>query len=302
MRQFVKSALMGLPWVMLAGLPGCLDGPGDAPPVIAADDVPSLDLSARGPSGYVRCATPTPSAAEMAAVDQRIFGPRLKSVPPDVGGVINVYFHVIQSGGDGDVPQAQIDAQIAVLNDAYAETGWSFALAGVDHTVSAKWFGRCDRANIEKQMKSSLRQGTAEDLNLYSCNPGGGVLGWATFPSNYAARPWDDGVVLLYSTLPGGSAAPYDLGDTATHEVGHWMGLYHTFQGGCRGDGDFVSDTPAERSAAFGCPVGRDTCSGGGPDPITNFMDYTDDACMDRFSFEQGARMTASWTAYRMDH
>ena len=244
-------------------------------------------------NGYVHYDAPTKPVATPQA-----------DGPLVTGGVINVYFHVINNGSgieNGNVSDSQINAQIAVLNEAFAPWGWSFQLVGTTRTTNAAWYTMGPGSTAEREAKAALRQGTADDLNIYSANPGGGYLGWATFPSDYSQRPSADGVVVLYGTLPGGDAVPYNLGDTGTHEVGHWMGLYHTFQGGCNDRrGDFVSDTAAEKSPAFGCPVGRDSCRNRpGLDPISNFMDYTDDACMDNFTAGQDARMDSMFTTYR---
>ena len=259
-----------------------------------------------------RCSTEDLSADRMQQVESEIelFKQNQKEATgyeTDVtGGNISVYFHVIRKGSgvaNGDVTTAMITNQMSVLNNAFAGTGWSFSLVTTTRTTNTSWFNNCASVSTETAMKNALRQGTADDLNIYTCNPSGGLLGWATFPSSYNGNPKYDGVVLLYSSLPGGSAAPYNLGDTGTHEVGHWMGLYHTFQGGCNGSGDTVADTPAEQSPAFGCPTGRDSCRNKpGLDPITNFMDYTDDSCMFQFTSGQDARMDSQFTTYRFNH
>jgi pregnancy-associated plasma protein-A len=255
-----------------------------------------------------RCQTEEPSQLTQEHIDAQLQAFDLLRGEQRGGVVtIQVWWHVIRRGtgiSNGDIPQSQIDSSINVLNNAYSgatggfNTPFRFALAGVTRTTNTTWFNACPGSSAETQMKNTMHRGNATTLNVYSAGACG-YLGWATFPWQYAGAPLKDGVVLLYSSVPGGTAAPYNQGDTATHEIGHWLGLYHTFQGGCSTNGDFVSDTPREQSAAFGCPVGRNTCPQTGSDPIRNFMDYTDDSCMFQFTAGQSSRMDSLAAQYR---
>lgn len=261
-----------------------------------------------------RCATVNPDEERINKESQRIteFNAKRGLAATDTSAqrapatvTVRVYFHVIRKGAgiaNGDIPTSMIDDQLAVLNNAFAGTApggigaatpFKFVKSLVTRTTNVSWYTAGPGTAAELQMKTALRRGVSTHLNIYLNSPGGGLLGWATFPWDYDTTTNGaklDGVVVLNQTLPGGTAAPYNLGDTGVHEVGHWFGLFHTFQNGCAAPGDRISDTPAESSPAFGCPTGRNTCSSTGVDPIINFMDYTDDGCMFRFSPKQAYR------------
>ena len=288
-------------------------------PAASASAVPPSavngSLGARGVSGVrglpvakghgARVDPHTKVLPETAPVDARAARLAAGSV------LIPTYMNVITAQPLSSTEQSQrtrqVERQITVLNRAYSggtaadaeDTAFRFRLQQVRFVVNAEWSTMAYGSAAERAAKTQLRQGGAGTLNLYGATIGDDLLGWATFPQSYAAAPSQDGVVLLLDSMPGGDAAPYNKGDTATHEVGHWLGLYHTFQGGCQKKNDLVEDTPAEKSPAYGCPAGRDTCRAPGADPIDNFMDYTDDACMDRFSLGQSDRMSTMWTTYR---
>jgi hypothetical protein len=264
------------------------------------------------------CATYQPTAQEAQALEEhaaemaRLLTDRTGRSMIETNATtvtINVYVHVLtNTSGAGNVTDTQISNQIRVLNDSYSgitggvNTKFRFALASTDRTANNTYFAAAYGSTAETQMKNALHKGTARDLNLYFNQPSSGELGWATFPSSYASKPLMDGVVCDGRTVPGGTFDPYNEGDTATHEVGHWVGLYHTFQGGCSKNNDYVADTPAERSATWGCPAGQDSCAGKqypGVDPIENFMDYSDDYCMYKFTTGQADRAASLSATYR---
>ncbi|TDD51065.1 zinc metalloprotease [Kribbella antibiotica] len=215
---------------------------------------------------------------------------------------VPVYVNVMRdAAGNGDVTDTQISQQIAVLNKTFggqessaaANTGFTFTLAGTFRYSNNNWHKDKQSSTYRKQ----TRKGGKNALNIWLVDFA--YLGIATFPWDYARNPGIDGIRVQYTSLPGGTATNYNLGETATHEAGHWFGLYHTFQGGCTSTNDEVSDTPAQSSSTNGCPTGRDSCSLPGLDPIHNYMDYSYDSCYTQFTPGQSTRISNMWTAYR---
>jgi hypothetical protein len=239
--------------------------------------------------------------ADLPASAQGQAGPRFRATVP-------VYFHVVSDGSIGALTDAQIADQISVLNTTFgggeggARTGFRFELAGVTRTDNAKWF-YAGSGGAEHDMKRTLHRGGTNALNLYSTTAGV-FLGWAYLPSivDSPSHGYLDGVVIDWESIPGTSdtyAGRYDQGETATHEVGHWLNLEHTFYKGCSKTGDFVADTPPEKTPTSGCPAGKDTCTAPGLDPIHNYMDYSFDSCYTEFTPGQAQRMQDAWLFYR---
>ena len=232
---------------------------------------------------------------------------------------IDVHFYVITDGTKGNVPASVLNNTIAKLNAIYAggeggfNTGISFAWTNAVNGQPVKfnnrsWYKATPGSRAEAEMKQTISSmpgnSSLNSLNIYVTNPntymGGTLLGWATFPWELAGNQLMDGVVMNNIALNNGGTTSYNAGDVVAHEVGHWLGLYHTFQGGCTGStgydgttglGDLVADTAPEASNASGCPAGRDTCAGGGVDPIDNYMDYSSNQCQVRFTSGQNDRM-----------
>ena len=232
---------------------------------------------------------------------------------------IPVVVHIIQrTNGTGSMPDSRVISQIEILNEDFQALAGSngapgsdgqieFYLATVDpdgnpttgitRSTNNTWY------NDGGGYYNTLAWDTNRYLNIYT-NSASGALGYVPdLPQGGIAGSNADRVVVLHSTFGRNAPfAPFNLGRTATHEVGHYLGLYHTFTGGCSGgsgytSGDRIADTNPESSPTFGCPGSRNSC--GLPAPFDNYMDYSDDACMNKFTPEQNNRMRCSLLTYR---
>jgi hypothetical protein len=226
--------------------------------------------------------------------------------------VVNVLYRTTAQ----NVSDAQINSQITVLNKDFSATNSDY-----NNVPSTFTNVRSGNTNIRFVLDRVVRKATTTrswstndamkstttgglnpvspttKLNLWVCNMGGGILGYAQFPGGSSST---DGVVITTSGFgtSGTATAPFNLGRTATHEVGHWLNLRHIWgDANCGSDG--VSDTPVHNAANTGCPASghRSTCSGTPIEMWMNYMDYSDDACMYMFSIGQKNRMLATFAS-----
>lgn len=328
------SPALGAPASGAAGATGSVaDLPASALDALCAAAATDAAASARAVPGTRPGADTSPvTARDLAAIsgeraEARAATREARRVLPDQV-TIPVHVSLVRGTHRGDTNQspAAVQGWIDLMNEAYAggqsadnvATRYVFTLASVRQVKNDSWYHAVMGTKADKQMRRTLHRGSSGSLNLYVTKPGKDLLGYSRFPWQYAGAPKQDGVVVTVDSLPGGRATHYNLGDTLVHEVGHWMGLLHTFQpdagrsSGC-GDwtrpldsGDRVADTPPQAKASQGCPEGANTCKQGESttgvtlDPVHNFMDYSYDSCMDQFTAGQVARMDTAFEKYRL--
>lgn len=233
-----------------------------------------------------------------------------------VNGIVEipVVFNVLYRTTAENVSLAQLQSQIDVLNEDYGATNADYNLTSTYNSVKSGDIGVrfvLDAVVRKKTNKTSWSTNNAmkkssggiaptsptTKLNIWVCNMGGGILGYAQFPGGAAAT---DGVVLDNNATgrTGTAAAPFNKGRTATHEVGHWLNLRHIWGDATCGN-DQVGDTPLHNTANYGCPAAghKSTCTGTPVEMTMNYMDYSDDACMYMFSAGQKTRMLATFAA-----
>ena len=287
----------------------------------------------------LRCGTPDREMREM------LFGSASAPVPADCSSSstnpttdyapgslleISVVVHILMDGSctNGVISDAMVQSQIDILNEDFLALAGSNGAGGTDAQVQFRLADEtptgqptngitrdCNTTwyNDGGNYWNTLAWDPNRYMNLYT-NTASGALGYVPFlPADSGGAlvgELFDRVVILWSAFGrDADAVPYDQGRTATHEVGHYLGLEHTFnpQGscgsqadpGCYSDGDLICDTLPQASPNFGCPASASSCSTS--DPFHNYMDYTDDLCMEEFTVEQTRRTRCSLEHYRPD-
>lgn len=268
-------------------------------------------VEGKSSSPHRSCNTRTPLNSEKKFVNSQLetfHKKHRRSLEEEQQLTIKIKFHIIHDGQKGKVTREQCDQQIAQLNLAFSggesqlgvDSKIAFSLDEVKYYDNAAWYSKC-----QKHESTFAEHGVdpTKYVNVFTCE-GDGLLGWAYLPGNFPENYKQNLVCVAAGSLPQGDIQTYNKGDTLTHEIGHFFGLYHTFnQGGTpctEGGDDGVSDTPFEASPGYECNMDRDTCpSDPGTDPLWSYMDYTDDDCMNRFSRGQVERMRDSLGLYK---
>jgi len=210
------------------------------------------------------------------------------------------FVHVVQNGKT--ISQEQRDAQIEILNNTFRSANIQFKQSLVTNIYEDKFKNLEPNSRLEQELKRRFGKNPDNFLNFYTSSLRSGLLGWATFPFDKQRRKFMDGVIMWSETLPMGSGHPYNKGMTASHEVGHWLGLYHTFQGGCNGVGDDICDTVAHAKPNYGKPEPNrryNACSPNEFDPVHNIMNYVDDDWMKELTQMQIERVKRNMKTYR---
>jgi hypothetical protein len=264
---------------------------------------------------------------QMNAVEEHTRHVEQHGTAPRAVITIPVVFHIVYKNSTENISDAQIQSQLNVMNNDFRKLNSDVSLtpslfAGVaadmefnfcmaQRTPSGASFNGINRVASTRtsafgsgnNVKQSSTGGTPgwdpnKYLNVWVCDIGGGILGYATFPGTATATT--DGVVCDYRYFgtTGTATAPFNKGRTITHEIGHWLNLRHIW-GDANCGSDLVNDTPTHQTSNGGCPAfpKNNTCAGGGTEMTMNYMDYTDDACMYMFSAGQKARSVAIFAA-----
>ncbi|KAM3462211.1 hypothetical protein BB8028_0002g16720 [Beauveria bassiana] len=266
----------------------------------------SLAAAAQGDrdeDGTLRCITESSGLA----INESVIMARAPKYPRQPIN-IDLYMHFV--GPDDKSPEDQLrkiaEKQLDVLNTAFRDSDISFTMQDVLFWNDAFYAGIQDGGELASMIQK-YRRGDTKTLNLFVPkfpSKSLGIGGCISIDDLFMLQTTplsSDGCFVDSTTLPGSISKRYNQGKTAVHEVGHWLGLLHTFDGGCDGDGDHIRDTPAQAYATYRCDDEfQDTCPAkDGYDPIHNYMGYSYDSCMTEFTKGQTFIMHYTWNRFR---